>query len=489
MMVGTHVDDLVILATKEQYQWFSSKILTRFKTTFDGPVRKLLGMAIERPTPSSYRLHQQTAIMDLAREQGLDTCKPTLLPYDPSIPIDQISTEHSDDADTGIVRSILGSVNYFVTMTCPEVAYALNRLQRHAHRAKLEHLAQARHLVRYLATEARANRSGLTFEGEAKRWRKPPNDGLLKIAWNAVTGDGKRISCDAHIFNLNSRLEHGTVAYSDSDWAADVDDRRSYESSIVKQAGAAVWWRATKATLVGLSTAETEADAAVATCKGALFVAGIAKQMRTPPCQWVAHSPPSPIPIYVDNQAAITILSKETRGRNRHVDVRLKFLQNGMHHSMFNFPYIPSADNDADIGTKLLPLAIFRKLRDRVTGKRADADIAAVLNAMRAHYTQKARSVIRIPDVRQDAEHGGVSDHPKITQYSRSPSTRSLSVTQESPDSVHDMIDVAHAYIHHAVDQMYQSPPPLMREPENLQNTKAMHAHQSDPTQSQSAMR
>ena len=51
------------------------------------------------------------------------------------------------------------------------------------------------------------------------------------------------------------------------------------------------------------------------------------------------------------------------------------------------------------------------------------------------------------------------------------------------------MIDVAHAYIHHAVDQMYQSPPPLMREPENLQNTKAMHAHQSDPTKFQSAMR
>ena len=43
------------------------------------------------------------------------------------------------------------------------------------------------------------------------------------------------------------------------------------------------------------------------------------------------------------------------------------------------------------------------------------------------------------------------------------------------------MIDVAHAYIHNAVDQMYQSPPPLMNKPENLQNTKAMHAHQNKP--------
>ena len=51
------------------------------------------------------------------------------------------------------------------------------------------------------------------------------------------------------------------------------------------------------------------------------------------------------------------------------------------------------------------------------------------------------------------------------------------------------MIDVAHAYIHHAVDQMYQSSPPLMNKPEDLQNTKAMHAHQRSPTKSQSAMR
>ena len=56
------------------------------------------------------------------------------------------------------------------------------------------------------------------------------------------------------------------------------------------------------------------------------------------------------------------------------MDVRLKFLQNGMSHHMFEFTYIPSADNDADIGTKVLPLPIFRKLRDRVTGRRTMED-------------------------------------------------------------------------------------------------------------------
>ena len=40
---------------------------------------------------------------------------------------------------------------------------------------------------------------------------------------------------------------------------------------------------------------------------------------------------------------------------------------------MFDFVYIPSADNDSDIGTKVLPLPIFRKLRAFVTGERVEA--------------------------------------------------------------------------------------------------------------------
>ena len=49
-------------------------------------------------------------------------------------------------------------------------------------------------------------------------------------------------------------------------------------------------------------------------------------------------------------------MSKSTRGRNRHIDIRLKFLQSGITTDMFDFVYIPSADNDSDIGTKVLPL-------------------------------------------------------------------------------------------------------------------------------------
>ena len=132
------------------------------------------------------------------------------------------------------------------------------------------------------------------------------------------------------------------MAYSDSGWAADADDRRSYEPSIIKQCGAAVWWRSSKANLVGLSTAETETDAAVATCKGALFVLGVTRQMMLPPNQWTAALPPPRVRVYIDNQAAIAMLNKQSRGRNRHMDIRLKFLQLHADIKAFGFLYIPS---------------------------------------------------------------------------------------------------------------------------------------------------
>lgn len=75
---------------------------------------------------------------------------------------------------------------------------------------------------------------------------------------------------------------------------------------------------------------------------------------------------------------------------------------------MFKFACIPSEDNDADIGTKVMPLPVFHKLRDRGTGRRADAQIMAVLNAVQAKYELTLSSPR--PDARRGAEHGGVLD-------------------------------------------------------------------------------
>ena len=94
-------------------------------------------------------------------------------------------------------------------------------------------------------------------------------------------------------------------------------------SGVVIIAGAAVASTARRSRLVCLSSCEAEVDAAVMTMKTAKDIAGLQAQLRVPPCQWSAARLPTTIPLYIDNRAAITAITSESRGRNRHFDIRL----------------------------------------------------------------------------------------------------------------------------------------------------------------------
>jgi hypothetical protein len=48
------------------------------------------------------------------------------------------------------------------------------------------------------------------------------------------------------------------VAYTNSDWAGDIDDRKSYTGNIVMLAGDPVNWKSKKQTSISLSTMEAE---------------------------------------------------------------------------------------------------------------------------------------------------------------------------------------------------------------------------------------
>ena len=135
-------------------------------------------------------------------------------------------------------------------------------------------------------------------------------------------------------------------------------------------AGGPVAWRVTKSTLVGLSTAETETDAAMHTAKLSMFVIDVARQLRCPPRQWVANFHVPKMRIYVDNQAAIVILQSTSRGRNRHIDIRIQFLRQHMDADTFEFVYVASEDNESDVGTKQLDRDTMGRLTMRAQGYR-----------------------------------------------------------------------------------------------------------------------
>ena len=65
------------------------------------------------------------------------------------------------------------------------------------------------------------------------------------------------------------------------------------------------------------------------------------------------------------NQAALAVIQNDSRGRNRHFDIRLQFVRFNIDVSKFLISYCPSDENLADGGTKAL-----NRLKQEISARR-----------------------------------------------------------------------------------------------------------------------
>ena len=71
------------------------------------------------------------------------------------------------------------------------------------------------------------------------------------------------------------RTRDGVVGYADSDYARDLDKRRSLKGYLFIIRGCAISWKATLQSTVALSTTEVEYMAVIESCKEALWLRGL----------------------------------------------------------------------------------------------------------------------------------------------------------------------------------------------------------------------
>ena len=234
-------------------------------------------------------------------------------------------------------------------MTRLDIPYALSRLQEFAHDPKVEHHQAAQLLMRYV----KATKDYLLYfeatlsDGETLESVTTEHCGEA-FRWNAAA----REACDLEV-------------WSDSDWAGDRGSRRSTLSVIVKACGCTIAAKSRKSKLVCLSSCEAELDAAVLAMRMAIDISGLQLQLRSQPVMWAAHTPTRPISLFIDNQAALAVIQNDSRGRNRHFDIRLQFVRYNIDASQFLISYCPSDDNLADGGTKAL-----NRLKQEISSRR-----------------------------------------------------------------------------------------------------------------------
>lgn len=153
------------------------------------------------------------------------------------------------------------------------------------------------------------------------------------------------------------------VAYADSDYASDCDDRKSTSGYVFKLSGGAVAWSSKKQPIVTLSTTEAEYVAAAACACQSIWMKRVLSQFNP--------SQSKSITVFCDNSSTIKLSKNPVlHGRSKHIDVRFHFLRDLTRDGEVELKYCGTSEQLADIMTKPLKLESFVKLRELLGMKR-----------------------------------------------------------------------------------------------------------------------
>lgn len=145
-------------------------------------------------------------------------------------------------------------------------------------------------------------------------------------------------------------------AYSDADWAGDVESRRSTTGFVFTLCGSAVTWRSKLQTSVALSTCEAEVVALSETAREAIWLHQLGQEL--------GFLPNTPVVIHEDNQAALQLVADQRFSeRTKHVAIRHFFVREQVARGTLSVTYCPTSEMIADIFTKPLARILFERLR------------------------------------------------------------------------------------------------------------------------------
>ncbi|CAM8966099.1 unnamed protein product [Rhodiola kirilowii] len=196
-----YVDDIVITGTSTDVVTAVKQFIhAKFKLKDLGLLRFFLGLEVARG-PKCIQLNQRKYVMDLLEDQNMVDCKPACTPMDTKHCLSVSKADPIPDAMV-YIRSI-GKLIY-LTITRPELSYAVHILSQFMQSPTVEHLRAAHRVLRYI--------------------KAAPAQGLF--------------------FPANSDL---TVhAYCDADWGACPLTRRSITGYCILLGGCIVSWKTKK---------------------------------------------------------------------------------------------------------------------------------------------------------------------------------------------------------------------------------------------------
>ena len=323
VMMAIYVDDCLIVGDKNAVKCAIEEIKKNFDVTHSPDIEEFVGCTIERDG-EKLLLSQPDLIRKLAKQfhDQVERLKVFDTPAAPGIHVirplseeEKLGTEEQTEYRSGV-----GSLLYLLKHSRPDLSNSVRELSKVMDGANKNHLKMLRRVVKFV----------IDTQDRKLILQPKPN----KVNWEMR-------------------------GYSDSDFAGDVDGRKSISGYIIYVQGCPISWRSKGQKSVSLSSTEAEYMAVSEVATEILFMKSMMDFLGVPVSL--------PIEVYVDNVGAIYLSkSATTSNRTRHIDTRYHFVRDYIDDGVLKIVFVRSEFNHADIMTKNLSVKLYEQHSDAI---------------------------------------------------------------------------------------------------------------------------
>lgn len=148
-------------------------------------------------------------------------------------------------------------------------------------------------------------------------------------------------------------------AFSDSDWAACPDSRRSITGYVLQFGKSPVSSKSKKQPTVSKSSSESEYRAMVSASAEVTWMVRLLTELGVTNLL--------PVTLHCDNQSAIHIAKNPVfHERTKHIDIDCHFTREKVMEGLIQLTYLPTSSQLADVLTKILPSQQFNDLLSKL---------------------------------------------------------------------------------------------------------------------------
>lgn len=309
-ILAIHVDDGIISSESMDEIKSVLKHLNEHFEVKEMEIGCFLGLEIQQNEDKSIFIHQSTYAEKVLNRFNFSNCNGISTPSDHNQPLHNFEESEPSNFD---YRKLIGSLMYLAIGTRADIAHAVSVASRFLEKPTIVHERAGKRILRYIKTTL--------------------NYGIL------------------YTKNRSDEI----IAYSDADFAGDVNTRKSTSGSVLFFGENIISWSSERQQSVSLSTTESEYIAAAQCVKELIWL----KRLF---CEILDKKSIKAL-LYMDNQSAIRLIKNpEFHKRSKHIDIRYHFIREKYEKKLFDVEYVSTNNMLADILTKALPAAKFNQI-------------------------------------------------------------------------------------------------------------------------------